>query len=182
MNTEKVKKTPYSFLITLTGAILMLAMLVLPYASAKREYKEYLKNNKDKMYAEEIGMTNSAAVNISLIEFIRIYSNAAQQERYKAVGIACIIMIVIYAIFAALTFLMAMLRKPIGIMIFDLLTLGIFGLIHFDFEDRGVIPSSSYNWGITNFLTYIVGAVIIAGAVWMFVEKRRVKAEQNMPV
>lgn len=38
-----------------------------------------------------------------------------------------------------------------------------------------MIPSSSYNWGITNYLTYIIGIITIIGAVWIFIEKKKNK-------
>lgn len=66
-------------------------------------------------------------------------------------------------------------KKTIGIIIFDFLALAIFWLIHFDYADRGVLPNNSYEWGIANYLTYIVGIVVAIGAVWLFVEKRKIK-------
>jgi len=66
-------------------------------------------------------------------------------------------------------------KKPIGIIIFDLLALGAFKITCFDFEDRGVVPSNSYDWGIVSWLAYVIGVVIFAGAVWLFIEKRKAK-------
>ena len=78
---------------------------------------------------------------------------------------------------------MTLIKKPIGIIIFDLLTMGAFWIICFDFEDRGVIPSSSFDCGIVYYLVYGIGVIIFAGAVWLFIEKRKAKklakAEQN---
>ena len=83
--------------------------------------------------------------------------------------------IVIFTVFALLTVFLSLMKKPIGIIVSDILALIVFKIIHFDFEDRGVIPSSSYNWGITNYLTYVIGIIIIIGAVWMFIEKKKEK-------
>jgi len=162
------------FIITLIGAILMLVMLLLPYASANSEHKDYLIEHSDDMYVQEIGMTNSEAVNISLVEFVRIYSEAINENINKETSIVCIAIIAIFAVFALITIILTLLKKPIGIIISDLLALVIFSIIHFDFKDRGVIPNRSYDWGITNYLTYIVGGVIIIGAVWMLIAKRRI--------
>ena len=73
MNLRKNKKMMYPFLITVVAAILMLMMVFLPYASANSEYKEILIKDSDAMYVREIGMTNSEAINISLLEFVKIY-------------------------------------------------------------------------------------------------------------
>ena len=78
------------FIITLIGAILMLVMLLLPYASANSEHKDYLIEYSDDMYVQEIGMTNSEAVNISLVEFVRIYSEAINEDMNKETSIVCI--------------------------------------------------------------------------------------------
>lgn len=175
MTKVKVKTMLYPFLITLIGAVVMMGMLLLPYASANDEYVEHLLKHKDKMYVEEIGMTYEDAVDISLVEFIRIYAEAAEQELQKDTCIACIVIICIFAGLTVFTLLMSLLKKPIGIIIFDLLAIGVFKIIHYDFEDRGVIPNGSYDWGIASYLTYIVGIIIIAGAVWLFIEKRKAK-------
>ena len=114
----------------------MLVMLLLPYASANSEHKDYLIEYSDDMYVQEIGMTNSEAVNISLVEFVRIYSEAINEDMNKETSIVCIAIIAIFAVFALITIILTLLKKP-----------------------RGVIPNRFYDWGITNYLTYIVGGV-----------------------
>lgn len=172
---NKIKLMRYPVLITIIGAILMLLMLLLPYASATEDYEERLMKYEDEMYVEEIGMTNADAVNISLLEFVRIYSEAASQGMHKDISIACIVIISIFAGCAILTLLMTLIKKPIGIIIFDLLTMVAFKIICFDFKDRGVIPSSYFDWGIAHYLAYVIGVIIFAGAIWLFVEKRKAK-------
>ena len=180
---NKTKWMRYPVLITIIGAILLLLMLLLPYASATEDYEERLMKYADEMYVEEIGMTNADAVDISLLEFGRMYAEAVRQGLHKEMSIACIAIISIFTGCAVLTLLMTLIKKPIGIIIFDLLTMGAFWIICFDFEDRGVIPSSSFDWGIVYYLVYGIGVIIFAGAVWLFIEKRKAKklakAEQN---
>ncbi len=175
MNKGKTKAVLYPFLMTVIGSVLMLLMLVLPFASADSDYKERLMKYEDEMYMEEIGMTNKQAVNISLAEFLKMYAEAAKQDTYRTISIVCIAVISVFAAFAALTLLLSLLKKPIAIIIFDLLTMAAFRVVHFDFEDRGVIPSSKYEWGMVNYMTYIIGIVILVGAVWLFIEKRKAK-------
>ena len=180
---NKTKLMRYPVLITIIGAILLLLMLLLPYASATEDYEERLMKCADEMYVEEIGMTNADAVDISLLEFGRMYAEAVRQGLHKEMSIACIVIISIFTKCAILTLLMTLIKKPIGIIIFDLLTMGAFWIICFDFEDRGVITSSSFDWGIVYYLVYGIGVIIFAGAVWLFIEKRKAKklakAEQN---
>lgn len=183
---NKTKLMRYPVLITIISSVLMLLMLLLPFASATDDYKERLLKYEDEMYVEEIGMTNAQAVNISLFEFGKIYAEAANQGMHKEISIACIVIISLFAGFAALALLMSLCRKSIGIIIFDLLSIGVFKLICFDFEDRGVLPSSSFDWGIVSWMVYVIGVLIFAGAIWLFVEKRKAKkiakAERAMAV
>ncbi len=175
---KKAQRIP--FLITFFGGAFLLLMLLFPYASAKDDYKEYLMQNGEAFYVEEIKMTNKEAVNISLGEYIMIQSEAANQGILRETCITSVVVIVIFGLFALLTYVMAILKKPIGIMIFDLFAMLTFKIIHFDFEDRGMIPNSSYNWGLANYLTYIIGIIIIGGAIWLLIEKRKAKKLINM--
>lgn len=167
------KSLRYPFLLTVAGAILLLVMIVLPFASAKKEHKEKLTQNAEQMYMEEIEMTNADAIHISLVEFVHIYSHTFKQEFQKEISIVCIVLVTMFTVFAFLAMLMAIVKKPIGVIVFDILTMVVFGIIHYDFADRGVIPSRLYDWGIVNYLTYLLGGIVIVGAIWMFVKKRK---------
>jgi len=178
MKEKQERKTApglYPVLITIIGSMLMLLMLLLPYASATEEYKEWLLEYAREDYAEGAGITNEEAVQISLAEFMKIYMKVANQGIYKETSILCTVIIGIFAVFSLLTLLMSIRKKPIGIIVFDILALIVFHIIHFDFEDRGVIANSSYNWGISNYLGYIAGIMVFIGAVWLFIEKTRTK-------
>lgn len=170
---NKTKTMLYPFLITWIGAILMMAMLLLPFASANKEYQSYLLDNKDELYAEELGMSNAEAVNISLAEYAKMYIEAVKQGFHMEAGIVCIVIIIVFAILTVFTVLLSLLKKPIGILVFDILALASFWAIRFDFEDRGVVPSDFYDWGIASWLTYVIGVVVATGAIWMFFEKRK---------
>ena len=112
------------------------------------------------------------------MKYARIYAAGAKSlEAVKAVAIMGIIIISAYALFAVLTLLMTILKKSIAVIVFDILTLLDFWLIRFDFSDRGVIPSSRYDWGIASYLPYFLGVVVLAGAIWMLVEKKKMKEQ-----
>ncbi len=106
------------------------------------------------------------------------------QGIHKEISMVCVVIIGIFAGLSVFTLLMSLAKKPVGTIIFNLLAMGAFKLICFDFEDRGVLPSSSYGWGIVRYLVYIVGVIIFAGAIWLFIEKRKAKKiseiEQNV--
>lgn len=168
-------KIKLSWLITVLGSLLLIIMILLPFATATKEHKEWLLAYPDQSYVNEISLTNKDAVNISLVEFARIYGVAVDQGIHKDISITCIVVIAIFAGLSLITLLFAIFKKPFGIIIFNILSLCDFWLIHFDFKDRGVIPNSSYNWGLANYMTYVVGAFILAGAVWLLIEKSKMK-------
>lgn len=172
-------RTLIPFMIALIGAIIIVTAFFLPYSSATTEYKEHLESYSQELYFEEINMTNGDAVNISLLGFARMYGAAAKLGMSQIVGTICLVMISLIGIFSLLTLLFSALKKPIPALIFDLLVFGTFSLLSWDFKDRGVIPSSTYDWGISYYL-YCIGAVIIfAGGVWLLVEKIRAKKQKT---
>ncbi len=177
-NIMEQKRKRIFWAITIIGALLMLVMLLLPFASSTDDYKEELNKKPDDVYIEQIDMRNSDAVDISLVEYIKVYSAAIEEGIQEETAMVSIGVIVIFLIFAMFTLIMSLLKKPIAIIVFDVLSLLVFSLVRFDFEDRGVIPSRSYDWGITSYLVYIVGVVIMVGAVGMFIEKRKSKNMQ----
>ena len=78
------------------------------------------------MYAEEAGITNGEAVDISLIEFARIYAAAIEMDIAKAISIACVVLISLMGLTMLLCLLFSALKKPIPVIVFDCLTFGLF--------------------------------------------------------
>lgn len=159
-------------IVALCGVIMLIAAFFLPYAAAESDYKEWLADHGDGMYAEEIGMTNSDAINISPLEFLRIYIyGASNSVRNKAVSVECVVMLSLIAGFTLLCTLFATLRKPVPLMIFDIFTLATLSMMNFDLEYRGIIPNSNYNWGAAKYIYFIGFAVTFVGAVWLLITK-----------
>ena len=156
---------------------MLIAAFFLPYASATTEYKGWLSDHADSMYAEEIGMTNGDAIGISPFEFFRMYIYAASNYSgsNQAISIICIVMLSLMAGFTLLCTLFAALNKPIPLIVFDVLTLAVLLLMDFDFEDRGVVPSSNYDWGAAKYIYFIGFAVTLVGAVLLLIHKIKEK-------
>lgn len=164
-------KSLYPLLIVLIGALMLIITFFVPFASAKEEYREKLLKYPDSVYSQEADMKNSDAVDISLPEFIKIDTAAADMGISEQTAIANMVLIIAFGVFAVLTLLFSILRKPIAIIIFDILSLGSMLLIKFDFEDRGIIPSSMYDWGIAQIICFIGIVIVAVGAVIMLVTK-----------
>lgn len=176
---NKNKKFLYPFLAMLIGSLMLVVTLFIPFASATEDYKESLEEYSDSMYVEELDMTNEEAINISLFEFARIYSVAAEMGMSKSVSIACIVIIAAFGVFALLTLLFSALKKPIPAIVFNLLAFVVFRITKWDFEDRGVIPNSNYDWGIAQYICYIGVIVVVVGAVALLVVKIKDKKQRK---
>ena len=176
---NKSRKLLFPFLAMLIGSLMLVVTLFLPFASATEDYKERLEEYSDSMYVEELDMTNEEAINISLFEFARIYSVAAEMGMSKGVSIACMVIIAAFGAFALLTLLFSVLKKPIPAIIFNLLAFAVFRITKWDFEDRGVIPNSNYDWGMAQYICYIGIVVVMVGAVALLVVKIKDKKQRK---
>ena len=112
----------------LIGSAILLLTLFMPFASATDEYKEALEKFSDSMYIEELNMTNEEAINISLFEFIRIYSSETGKEISNDLSIVYVVVIAAFAVFALLTLLFSILRKSIPVIVFNILTFAVLRL------------------------------------------------------
>jgi hypothetical protein len=50
---------------------------------------------------------------------------------------------------------------------------------NWDYTDRGVIPSSSYDWGLAHTLLPIAAIIALAGAIWMLAIKISTKKQMQ---
>lgn len=176
---NKNKAFLFPFIAVLIGSLMLVATIFMPFATATDDYKEYLQEYSDEMYAEELDMTNGDAINISLFEFGKLYAAASEMGMSESIAIACLILIIGYGVLSVLTLLFSVLKKPIAAIIFNLLSFGIFYLTRWDFEDRGVIPSNSYDWGFAQYICYIGVLIVLIGAVALLVVKIKNKKEKK---
>ncbi|MBE6651084.1 MAG: hypothetical protein E7613_07205 [Ruminococcaceae bacterium] len=165
------------FIVALIGSLLLILVTFLPFASANEEHKDYLEEYSGNMYVQEIDMTNEDAVDISLYEYGRIYAAATDIEMVSDIAITCLVIICIYGLFSVLVVLFSLLKKAIPIIVFDVLALADFLLIKWDFSDRGILPNFNYNWGVAQIICYIAFAITMVGAIWLLVEKIKIKSK-----
>lgn len=176
----KNKKSFIPFLTAVIGSVLLIISLFAPFASAKGEYRESLENNPEAVYSEEADMTAKDAVSISLTEFVKIDSAAAEMGISEETAVANMAIIIAFGVFAVLTLLFSLLSKPIAAIIFDILSFAVLNLIKVDFKDRGIIPSNSYDWGISQYICYIGIIAVAVGAVLTLIYK--IKNKKNTSI
>lgn len=153
----------------LIGSLILVAAFFMPLATATGEYREYLEQYADEINTRELNMTNEDAIDVSIYEFGRIYRMLHMKLMPE--------MTVVTMIFSCMTLLLALFRKPIGILIFNGLSFVAYRLVQWDLELRGMLPGKSYDYGTARWW-YIIGAVVgCVSAVWLLVVKIRIKKE-----
>lgn len=158
-------------IVMVVAALGLVAAFFLPWASAGEDYREAAELAPDVMFYEPTGLTVEGATDLSLFEYTQVYGSMSgtgweiyQYIMYAALGVA------------AITLVLAALGKPVGAAVFGILTLAASRLLVWDFEDRGVLPNGTHDWGIAPVIYLVAAVVLIAAAVWMLVLKRQAKA------
>lgn len=148
---------PYVLLVV--GAVAMAVSFFLPFASAKGDYAEYLKQYGDRVYTAEAGLHNKDVVGLSLLTFLRIYIAGLQSGKLLGgMYLEAVICITLMAV-----------------IVFSVLVVVAFYALRWDFDDRGVLPSSQYGYGIAEYIYPISFVVVVAGAIWFMVSRHIAK-------
>lgn len=173
------------FIVTLVAALMMVLCVFLPYATATNDYAERLDKYPDVMMMEDMEMTAKDVKHLSMAEYANIYYTMRNELwRDPANGIFLAVLVGLIGGFSLITVLFALGRKPIATIIFAALAYGVFAVQNFDYTDRGVIPSNSYDWGIAHTLFPIAVIVVVIGAFWMLAKKSvfRMEIRRETPV
>ena len=160
---------------TIVAALLLVVAFFLPYAAGTQEFREGLSSMSTNPYSETLGMSNDDLADISLFEYARIYSASDELGMGDAFAAVYVPLMVAPAVLGVLTLFFAALRKPIPSIVFSVLAVAPTFLLNWDFEDRGVIPSSSYDWGIARWVYLVAGVAVIVCAIWQIVLRKQAK-------
>lgn len=173
--------TQTSFWVTLTAVVLVVTAFFLPLITAKAEYADALKTLAavSSKYADPfnvmgIELTAEDAIHISMFELAKISWAAfgSMDQTVAALGTA---IISATGILSLITLLFTLFKKPVAVMIFNALTLGVYYMMVRNVKDLVVTPDSSYDLGIAYYLYYIGFAAVFAGAVWLLIAKIKLK-------
>lgn len=174
MAKNKIKlptRTP-SVLITIVAAVLLLALLFLPYISANEDYAEELEEIEDLYIDEENEITYGSVIDLSLFEYSKLsLLDNSLWNFFK--GVAWVTLA--FAVLATLTILCTLGKKPVGTIIFNLLAFVVFAFEDAAFNESVIDGNRHYGWGIAHYMMYVALVVVIVGAVWMMVDKRKAK-------
>ncbi len=168
-------------LVLLVASFAIFSTVFLPYASATESRAEFLAVYSDEFFYEELKMTNKDVIHISMIEYANIYSNLSEAIWGDATfGIFYIVLVALIALFSLLTLLFSVLKKPIPVLIFNIINFSVFSLQNWDYSSRGVIPSSSYDWGIAYYIFFASALIILCAAIWLLISKLKIKKQAKI--
>lgn len=158
-----------------------LAMVVgffLPYISTTGSERARLLDNPDETYSEELNMTNGQAVDMSLMEYARIYWYAGHEyndgylENFGA----------IVALGAAelLALILALAKKPAPALVFSLASLGLMLLLNRYFEYTGIVGGtplfgSPREWSSARIVLFAGAGAASAASVCMMTARASVR-------
>ncbi len=176
MKKFKKDKLLIPFIIVLVGTILMVSTIFMPYATATVEQAEKINEYPNELVYKELNITAKQMKNISMIEYTNLYSKLSEQIwGNTSYGIFYVTLVALIGGFSLISMLFSFFKKPIAIIVFDILAFCVFYIQNCDYTERGIIPSSSYNWGAAYYIFYVAAIVVLVGAVWMLVNKIRIK-------
>ncbi len=168
----KETKTSLPFVIAVIGVLFMIVALFLPYITAVGDMAEYIDKYPDVIEVESLNITARDMEKASFVTVSKII-NAAYGEDDAAV--AKVIVFLFCGLFA-LTALFVILKKHIAVIVFNLLTCGVFFFLN-SLMKSDFIGENKYGWGVGYYVILIAAVAIFAGAIWLLVTKATLKRE-----
>ena len=166
------EKLKLPFIVALIGVLVLVIGMFLPYMTAVGELAEYIEKYPDNIEIEEFDMTASDLKDIPMMSMGRIAASAYNEEE----GILFNVIVIVFASLSALTALFVILKKPIAVMIFELIAFGSFTVLNMATK-ADFFGVDKYAWGIGYYAIVIAFAVVFASAIWMLVKKITAKKE-----
>ena len=172
------EKLKLPFIVALIGVLILVIGMFLPYITAVGEMGEYIEKYPDRIEIKDLELTASDLKDIPVISVSQIITGIYGEDD----GAIADVIVMVFGGFLALTALFVILKKPIAIMIFDLLTFGSFSFLNFAMKEDFIDPDK-YAWGIGYTTIQIAIAIVFVTAIWMLVKKIIAKRELNaLPV
>ena len=169
---KKKSKITLPFATTLICVLVMVVALFLPYMTAVGDMAEYIEEHPDRVEVESLELTASDLANIPIISVGNIVTGVYGEDDGQIANI----IVMVFGSCLALTALFAVFKKPIAVMIFDLLTGGVFFFLNFLMKED-FISADKYAWGVGYYVILIAAVAIFAGAIWLLVTKVTLKRE-----
>ncbi len=175
-NKKEMSMTP--FVVMLIGVIVMVVALILPYVTAVGNLADYIEKNPDRVENESLELTASDLANVPVVSASNIVIGLFGEDE----GIIAKVIVAVLGSCTALTVLFVMIKKPVVVIIFDLLTCGVFFFLNFMMRETFIVSEETYAWGIGYYVLIIAAIIAFAGAVWMIVTNINIKREAKKKI
>ena len=166
------EKLKLPFIVALIGVLVLVIGMFLPYMTAVGGLAEYIEKYPDNIESEEFDMTASDLKDIPMISMGRIAASLYNEEE----GIFFNVVVIVLASLSALTALFVLLKKPIAVVIFELIAFVYFTAINMATK-ADFFGADLYAWGVGYYAIIIAFAIVFTSAIWMLVKKIAVKKE-----
>ena len=166
------EKLKLPFIVALIGVLILVIGMFLPYITAVGEMGEYIEKNPDRIEIEDLELTAGDLKDIPVISVSQIITGIYGEDD----GAIANVIVIAFCGFVALTALFVILKKPIAVMIFELLSYGVFAFLSAYMKEDFIDPDK-YAWGIGYTIIQAAIAVVLAAAIWMLVKKIVTKRE-----
>lgn len=163
---EMNKRLLLPFLALLIALAAMLLAAFLPQLTATGDFAESIQAMPDAIADAKLDWTAQDLYHLSMLEYAQLFSEGS---------VFYLVVFGVLLAFCVLALLFALLKKPVPVMIFDVLALGASLIFSSDCTMRGIPQSGRYVWGFGHYLFPIASALALGCAVWMLVKKVRLK-------
>ena len=160
------KKLTVPFAVTLAGVLVIAIALFLPYLTAVGNTAAFIEAFPDMIAVEALDLTAKDIEKVPLISVRNLIIGIYTEDD----GVLADVIVLAFCGFLAITALFTLFRKPVAVMIFDMLTFGIFAFLKL-LVTQDIIDADAYAWGIGYYIIQAAMIVVFAGAVWMLIKK-----------
>lgn len=175
MDNAKIKnnKLFIPYIVSLAGVLILIIAIFLPCITAVGRTAAYIETFPNAVVLEEKNMT---AEDLANVPFISI-SNLLQSIWGEDDALVSNIFLIVFGSFAILTTVFIFFKKPIVVIIFDLLTCGTFVLFTTLLKED-IIGDDKYVWSVGYFAILIALTIIFTSSIFMLVAK--IKQQRNI--
>ena len=159
---EKIK-IPY--FVALLGVVILIISIFLPYLNAVGATAELIE------LAESMGVDSGITATPSMMSVNEVYTSVYGEDDGTIVNV----IVIAFGVLAALTAVFVFLKKPIAVIIFNLIACGAFVFLNWATKED-LVGEDKYAWGIGYYLILIAAIAVFVGAVWMIVAKKSAAA------
>ena len=132
----------------LAAALVMLLCVFLPDGTATGERRDWIDADPDSIIEESLGLTAQDLAQVSTVEYTRLYVTVADEWGFTTAYLGFYVALLgLLLLFPLLTALCALLRKPIGAMLFTALTFGVSCIQNADYTMRGILSKRQLQLG-----------------------------------